>query len=521
MLQMQRERTRERSRERTRNDNQLEQGLSETINFIGWLISAPFRATETVITTVGDSLSYMLETAPQQQQQRQRPTQIKQQVPVLQNVSILQQAQEPTTSTFKLRLGPFTTKKEIENLVDRSLRLTLEQSAIPNKDVIITIYQLRNQVSSNFMAPCISVQSPSDGEDNSSDGSGDDSGGGGGGKGNRDRIIAAIISALLVSGGVAIVMVSGGLASPGLVLAQSVLINAGVSSAVLNYSLGDNFTWSEWGKGLAKNVAITLITFTAGFVCGAISGVALTGVVSEATVRGVGAIAGGLAGAGIHSGVYVLECRMKNGEITWYELTLSGLGGALSGASAGYLGASVAQKWFPSSAESRTALMTVSDNQNNQFTLHTDNNDEKLKTVISNVQKGELKVDTVERIINNSNMRSVNGSFGHSDIHVLDFDPVLNELSYTDRGNMKSSLFISSEQQTRLVHEALQNQNNLSKLQELIRTGSVNIKYTLSSSKPMLLTSGNSVIDATIDYINITLRKTGEGFLHIVTAYPV
>ena len=220
-------------------------------------------------------------------------------------------------------------------------------------------------------------QSPSDGDDNSGD-DGDD----GKGRRHRDRIIAAIISALLVSGGVAIVMVSGGLASPGLVLAQSVLINAGVSSAVLNYSLDDNFTWSEWGKGLAKNVAITLITFTAGFVCGAISGVALTGVVNEATVRGLGAIAGGLAGAGIHSGVYVLECRMKNGEITWYELTLSGLGGALSGASAGYLGASVTQKWFPSSAQSGNALMTVSDNQNNQFTLRTDNNDEKLNTVI-------------------------------------------------------------------------------------------------------------------------------------------
>ena len=139
----------------------------------------------------------------------------------------------------------------------------------------------------------------------------------------------------------------------------------------------------------------------------------------------------------------------------------------------------------------------------------------------SYVQSGELKVDTVERIINNSNMRSVNRSFGHSDIHVLDFDPVLNELSYTDRGNKMSSLFLTSEQQTQLVHEALQNPNNLSKLQELTRTAKVNIEYTLSSSKPMLITNGNSVIMATIDNVNITLRKTGEGFLHIVSAYPV
>ena len=66
---------------------------------------------------------------------------------------------------------------------------------------------------------------------------------------------------MLLTGGVAIIVVTGDAATPGLLLAQSVLINAGVSNAMLNYRLGENFTWSEWTKGLVKNVGITLITF--------------------------------------------------------------------------------------------------------------------------------------------------------------------------------------------------------------------------------------------------------------------
>ena len=79
------------------------------------------------------------------------------------------------------------------------------------------------------------------------------------------------------------------------------------------------------------------------------------------------ALAGALAGVGIHTGVYVLECRANGRETTWYELVLTGLGGALSGATVGYLGADVTQKWMLSGAERGEELVTMSDNQGNKL----------------------------------------------------------------------------------------------------------------------------------------------------------
>jgi hypothetical protein len=60
-------------------------------------------------------------------------------------------------------------------------------------------------------------------------------------KEKRDKIIAAIISGLLIGGGVALIFVSGG---TGTILAQHMLLNAGISG--LNYSVKENFKWSEW-----------------------------------------------------------------------------------------------------------------------------------------------------------------------------------------------------------------------------------------------------------------------------------
>ena len=408
--------------------------------------------------------------------------------------------------------GPFTTNKQIEELVYSFL--AVESSARPKLGVTVTLAQFRKQPSSSsssklLMAPCMSV-SPSPGDPRPPPGGDDNT--------NRDRIIAAICSALLLTGGVAIIVVTGGAATPGLLLAQSVLINAGLSSAMLNYRLGDNFTWSEWTKGLVKNVGITLITFGAGFACGAIVGFALTGHMSEMAVRGLGALAGALAGAGIHTGVYVLECRANGRETTWYELVLTGLGGALSGATAGYLGADVTQKWMLSGAERGEELVTMSDNQGNKFTLRTSLDDEKLKNIIKQARNGKLKGENVQRIIDNSNVRSVGGEVGHADIHVLELDPVTNDILVSVRDKL-SSLFVSPEQQSRFVHEALL--ANVDKLEALQKTASVTINYKVNELATMLIDNGSSVSMANIDHIIVTLRKTGDGFLHIVTAFPV
>ncbi len=115
------------------------------------------------------------------------------------------------------------------------------------------------------------------------------------------------------------------------------------------------------------------------------------------------ALAGALAGVGIHTGVYVLECRANGRETTWYELVLTGLGGALSGATVGYLGADVTQKWMLSGAERGEELVTMSDNQGNKFTLRTSLDDDKLKNIIKQPRNGTLKRETVKRI--NSSMR--------------------------------------------------------------------------------------------------------------------
>ena len=197
---------------------------------------------------------------------------------------------------------------------------------------------------------------------------------------------------------------------------------------------------------------------------------------------------------------------------------LTGLGGALSGATAGYLSADVTQKWMLCGAERGEELVTMSDNHGNKFTLRTSLDDEKLKNIKKQTRNGKLKGETVQRIIDNSNVRSVGGEVGHADIHVLELNPVTNDTLVSVRDKL-SPLFVSPEQQSRFVHEALL--ANVDKLEALQKTASVTINYKVNELATMLIDNGSSVNMANIDHIIVTLRKTGDGFLHIVTAFPV
>ncbi len=101
---------------------------------------------------------------------------------------------------------------------------------------------------------------------------------------------------------------------------------------------------------------------------------------------------------------------------------------------------------------------------------------------------------------------------------MLEFDPVTKDMFVSVRDKL-FSLFESPEQQSRFVHEALL--VNVDKLETLQKTASVTINYKVNELATMLIDNGSSVSVANIDHIIVTLRKTGDGFLHVVTAFPV
>jgi len=170
-------------------------------------------------------------------------------------------------------------------------------------------------------------------------------------------IAALLISAASIVGGVALIVVSAGAATPAVAAGWGVLagtvLGVGLSGTV-NASMGlanKNFNWESWGSEVGITAAASLITFPTCFFGGqAIAGALMTisTKVTANVAKAVATTVGGLVGSGVHSGAYVIHCEVDGRPIEPLGLVLSGVGGFFEGTSAAYLGAKlVATKFNP------------------------------------------------------------------------------------------------------------------------------------------------------------------------------
>ena len=342
-------------------------------------------------------------------------------------------------------------------------------------------------------------------------------------KKKRDKIIAAIISGLLIGGSVALIFVSG---STGSILAQHMLLNAGISG--LNYSVKENFKWSEWGYQMGKSAAVTLITFGTSYTTGRFVGIALRdSTLTDWNIKAIGCIAGALAGGVTKGCSYVFICEYEGVEVSRFQLVLESTTGAITGAFSGYRGAKI-------STIDRTALTTrvgsATDNQGMKIKLEkVENSDHKMAAVIKKVNtndpKLKLTVKDVEEILDASNGRLIKGSIGHANVHTLEptcFDEVLVPIR---DGVETSSLFLGENQQARIIHKILTDNDTLKLLEELKNTSKpLEIFYDKIQNELMYLDKASIGTDLplkTIDKVFLLLKVTGNGHLHIHTCYPM
>ncbi|CAF3354441.1 unnamed protein product [Rotaria socialis] len=131
-------------------------------------------------------------------------------------------------------------------------------------------------------------------------------------------ILAAILSGLIFIGGVALIVVSGGTATPGIILSTSLLI--------------------EFAKRNAVSAGLTIITFGAGYGAGNLMGIVLVGTgLTETSIQTLGTITGAIVGSGIRTGSYCVLTKIEGTPIETLQLVLEGVGGAIAGRFAGYL----------------------------------------------------------------------------------------------------------------------------------------------------------------------------------------
>jgi hypothetical protein len=153
-------------------------------------------------------------------------------------------------------------------------------------------------------------------------------------------ILALIVSGAALAGGAAIILISGGAATPGVVLGTALLTSTGIVGMqnAIGGVVNRNFKWSGWGTEIIFNAAVTILTFGAGYVVGNVTGIALRGCATARQVRALSTIAGALAGAGVRTGSYVVISKIRGEPIQAFSLVLEGVVGALTGANAGLLG---------------------------------------------------------------------------------------------------------------------------------------------------------------------------------------
>lgn len=161
-----------------------------------------------------------------------------------------------------------------------------------------------------------------------------------------DAIIATVISTSAVVGGVALIVVSAGAATPGVAAGWGALaggtLGVGIAGTV-NAGSGihnGNFRWERWGTDVGFAAGTSLITFPTCFFGGqAVTAALIQGAkLSVNTAKGVAIAVASLTGAGIHEGSCFVKCSVEGRDPEVIELVLNGIGGMLEGGGAAYLG---------------------------------------------------------------------------------------------------------------------------------------------------------------------------------------
>jgi len=192
-------------------------------------------------------------------------------------------------------------------------------------------------------------------------------------------IAALLISAASVLGGVALIVVSAGAATPAVAAGWGALagtvLGVGLSGTV-NASMGlanKNFRWESWGSEVGITAAASLITLPTCFFGGqAITGVLMTmsAKVTENVAKAVATTVGGIVGSGVHSGAYVLQCEVNGKPIEPLGVVLSGVGGFFEGTSAAYLGAKLVTTKFNSYKGIKTTKFSQDNTKVEVFKVH-------------------------------------------------------------------------------------------------------------------------------------------------------
>lgn len=100
------------------------------------------------------------------------------------------------------------------------------------------------------------------------------------------------------------------------------------------------FSWAEYLQSRAINVVLTIITFGTSYGVGNLTGLALVGTgLTHISIKTLATVAGAIAGTGIHTGSYCITRKVQDEPIETLQLVLEGMGGAVAGGLAGYLGA--------------------------------------------------------------------------------------------------------------------------------------------------------------------------------------
>ena len=224
-------------------------------------------------------------------------------------------------------------------------------------------------------------------------------------------------------------------------------------------------------------------------------------------------LGGSIAGAGIQVGVYTVSCKLANGKINYFTFILKGIEGAVMGGNACYLGAEMGI----TCADSSQPMITQIDANGQEFSVY-EKEREKLKNIIKNIK--DLNRDDVDSIMKHSNARKIGASLGHADSHILEYNDSLKQAEYTSPDNkFIQSHFISGEQQKNYVLKTLKHPDNLTKLTNLLKVRSVTLSYAPIPDSDNLFMLLNGKL-TTIKECIVVLGKTGDGIIHIVTAYP-
>lgn len=311
-------------------------------------------------------------------------------------------------------------------------------------------------------------------------------------------IVAAIISGLSVASGVALIVVSGGATTPGLVLSSSLFISTGVSGLQNSITgmVNNDFDWSQWATITARSAGLTLITFSAGYGAGYLTGLSLIGKgFTNLQIKAYGAVAGKIAGATVRTSAYIIISRNEDNGLDFFSLVMEGISGASSGGYAGFVGA-------------KGAIIKITEEPL------------MIRKILIKTNEGTFTVENGKFILNESEEKAatVGGKVAHSRTHcgVNNINP----------RKPIQTLFLTVEDQDRFFHQALTSIEGRNALAELLETPDAKTLIESSSSGVEILYVEKGVGEKfkikTVKIICYARKgeESGEILIHPQTTYP-